>query len=128
MHPYERLTVEPDLASGVFGDSQALRAWTLTRESVRHERALAWRRRRRNASCCGATSAWTIVRRVSWCSRTSLEQIAALLRPAHTVGAFDRVGPLQIEEIGHARLGQTHLCHVAVCAWPVEAFALALSA
>ena len=39
VHPYERLTVEPDLASGVFGDSQALRAWTLTRESVQHERA-----------------------------------------------------------------------------------------
>ena len=57
-----------------------------------------------------------------------VEQIAALLRPTHTVGAFDRVGPLQIEEIGHARLGQTHLCHVVQCALPVEAFALALSA
>ena len=57
-----------------------------------------------------------------------LEQIAALLRPMHTVGVFDRVGPLQIEAVAHSRVGQTHLCHVAVCAWPVEAFALAISA
>ena len=57
-----------------------------------------------------------------------LEDVAALLRPTHTVGAFDRVGPLQIEAVAHSRVGQTHLCHVAQCAWPVEAFALALSA
>ena len=48
-----------------------------------------------------------------------LEQIAALLRPVHTVGVFDRVGPLQIEEVAHSRIGQTHLCHCAM-RLPVE--------
>jgi hypothetical protein len=44
------------------------------------------------------------------------------------VGTFDRVGPLQIEQVAHSMVGQTHLCHVAQCALPVEAWALALSA
>ena len=128
VHPYERLTVEPDLASGVFGDSQALRAWTLTRESVANERAPGLETLGQERLVLRGFLSVHDMQASELVMQDLLEQIAALLRPVHTVGAFDRVGPLQIEEIGHARLGYTHLCHVAVCAWPVEAFALALSA
>jgi hypothetical protein len=128
VHPYERLTVEPDLASGVFGDPQALRAWTLTRESVGNERAPGLETQGQERLVLRGFLSVDDNQASELVLQDLLEQIAALLRPVHTVGVFDRVGPLQIEAIGHARLGQTHLCHVAVCALPVEAFALALSA
>ena len=128
MHPYERLTVEPDLASGVFGDSQALRAWTLTRESIA-ARARAWPGDA-GAGTPGAAGLSQRGRRQAseLVLQDLLEQIAALLRPVHTVGVFDRVGPLQIEEIGHTRLGQRISVMWRCVRWPVEAFALALSA
>jgi hypothetical protein len=128
VHPYERLTVEPDLSAGVFGETQALRAWTVTRESASHERAPGLetlgqeRLVLRGFMSVDDTQASELV------FQDLLEQIAALLRPTQTVGAFDRVGPLQIEEVTHTMLGSTHLCHFAQCAWPVGAYALALSA
>lgn len=128
VHPYERLTVEPDLASGVFGDPQALRAWTLTRESVQHERNAGLESRGQERLVLRGFLSVDDSQASELVLQDLIEQIAALLRPTHTVGAFDRVGPLQIEQVAHSRVGQTHLCHVAVCAWPVEAFALALSA
>jgi hypothetical protein len=128
VHPYERLTVEPDLASGVFGDSQALRAWTLTRESVQHERAPGLETQAQERLVLRGFLSVDDTQASELVFQDLLEQIAALLRPVHTVGAFDRIGPLQIEEVAHSRVGQTHLCHFAQCAWPVEAFALALSA
>lgn len=128
VHPYERLTVEPDLASGVFGDPQALRAWTLTRESVQHERAPGVEARGQERLVLRGFLSVDDLAASELVMQDLLEQIAALLRPVHTVGVFDRVGPLQIEEVAHSRVGQTHLCHAVQCAWPVEAFALALTA
>ena len=128
MHPYERLTVEPDLASGVFGDSQALRAWTLTRESVGHEREPGLETQGQERLVLRGFLSVDDSQASELVLQDLLEQIAALLRPTHTVGMFDRVGPLQIEAVAHSRVGQTHLCHMAMCALPVDAFALALSA
>jgi len=124
VHPYERLTVEPDLASGVFGDSQALRAWTLTRESVQHERSPGLESRGQERLVLRGFLSVDDSQASELVLQDLIEQIAALLRPTHTVGAFDRVGPLQIEQVAHSRVGQTHLCHFAQCAWPVEAFAV----
>ena len=128
VHPYERLTVEPDLASGVFGDPQVLRAWTLTRESVQHERYVGLESRGQERLVLRGFLSVDDLQASELVFQALLEDVAALLRPVHTVGAFDRVGPLQIEQVAHSRVGQTDLCHVAQCAWPVEAFALALSA
>jgi hypothetical protein len=128
VHPYERLTVEPDLASGVFGDPQQLRAWTLTRESVGNERAPGLETRGQERLVLRGFLSVDDSQASELVLQDLLEQIAELLRPVHTVGAFDRVGPLQIEEVAHSRVGQTHLCHFVQCAWPVEAYALALSA
>jgi len=128
VHPYERLTVEPDLASGVFGDPQALRAWTLTRESVQQERAPGLESRGQERLTLRGFLSVDDIAASELVFQALLEDVAALLRPVHTVGVFDRVGPLQIEQVAHSRVGQTHLCHFAQCAWPVEAFALALSA
>jgi len=128
VHSYERLTVEPDLASGVFGDPQALRAWTLTRESVQHERSPGLESRGQARLVLRGFLSVDDLQASELVLQGLLEDVAAVLRPMHTVGAFDRVGPLQIEEVSHSRVGATHLCHYAQCAWPVEAFALALSA
>jgi len=128
VHPYERLTVEPDLASGVFGDPWSLRAWTLTRESASHERYVGLEQRGQERLVLRGFLSVDDMAASELVMQDLLEQIAALLRPVHTVGAFDRVGPLQIEQVAHSRVGQTHLCHFAQCAWPVEAFAVALSA
>ena len=128
VHPYERLTVEPDLASGVFGDPQALRAWTLTRESVQQERYVGLEQRGQERLVLRGFLSVDDSQASELVFQALLEDVAALLRPVHTVGVFDRVGPLQIEQVAHSRVGQTHLCHFAQCAWPVEAFAVALSA
>lgn len=128
VHPYERRAVEPDLASGVFGDPQALRAWTLTRESIGNERAPGLETRGQERLVLRGYLSVDDLQASELVFQALLEDVAARLRPVHTVGVFDRVGPLQIEEVGHTRLGATHLCHMAVCAWPVDVFALALSA
>ena len=128
IHPYERLTVEPDLASGVFGDLQAVRAWTLTRESAAHERNPGLEQHGQERLVLRGFLSVDDPRASELVFQDVLEQIAAVLRPVHTVGVFDRVGPLQVEQVAHSRIGQTHLCHFAQCAWPVEAFTLALSA
>ena len=128
VHPYERLTVEPDLASGVFGDSQALRAWTLTRESVGNERAPGLETQEQERLVLRGFLSVDDSQASELVLQDLLEQIAALLRPTHTVGVFDRVGPLQIEAVAHSRVGQTHLCHFVQCAWPVAAFAVAMAA
>ena len=127
VHPYERLTVEPDLASGVFGDPQALRAWTLTRESVGNERAPGLESRGQERLVLRGFLSVDDSQASELVLQQLLEQIAALLRPVHTVGVFDRVGPLQVEQVAHSRVGQTHLCHFAQCALPVEAFAASLT-
>jgi hypothetical protein len=128
VHPYERLTVEPDLASGVFGDPQALRAWTLTRERVQPERFPGLESVGQERLVLRGFLSVDDAQASELVFQDLLEQIAALLRPVHTVGGFDRVGPLQIEEVAHSPVGQTHLCHFVQCAWPVAAYALALSA
>ena len=127
VHPYERLTVEPDLASGVFGDSHALRAWTLTRESVQQERSVGLESRGQERLVLRGFLSVDDSQASELVFQALLEDIAALLRPVHTVGVFDRVGPLQIEQVAHSRVGQTHLCHAAQCALPVEAFAASLT-
>ena len=128
VHPYERLTVEPDLASGVFGDPQTIRAWTLTRESVGNERNPGLESRGQERLVLRGYLSVDDPQASELVMQDLLEQIAARLRPAHTVGIFDRVGPLQIEQVAHSLVGQTHLCHAATCALPVEAWTLALSA
>jgi hypothetical protein len=128
VHPYERLTVEPDLAPAVFGDSQALRAWTLTRESVANDRSPGLESRGQERLVLRGYLTVDDPQASELVMQDLLEQIAALLRPSHTVGTFDRVGPLQIEQVAHSLVGQTHLCHAATCALPVEAWTLALSA
>lgn len=128
VHPYERLTVEPDLSSGVFGDAQALRAWTLTRESVGNERAPGLESRGEERLVLRGFLSVDDPQASELVFQALLEDVAALLRPVHTVGVFDRVGPLQIEQVAHSRVGQTHLCHFAQCAWPVEAYAVATAA
>jgi hypothetical protein len=128
VHPYERLTVEPDLASGVFGDPQRIRAWTLTRESVQNERNPGLEQRGQERLVLRGFLSVDDLQASELVFQHLLEQIAELLRPVHTVGTFDRVGPLQIEQVAHSRVGQTHLCHFAQCAWPVDAFALAPTA
>jgi hypothetical protein len=128
VHPYERLAVEPDLAPAVFGASPALRAWTLTRESVQNERNPGLESRGQERLVLRGYLSVDDPQASELVMQDLLEQIAALLRPSHTVGTFDRVGPLQIEQVTHAMMGQTHLCHFAQCALPVEAWALALRA
>jgi hypothetical protein len=128
VHPYERLTVEPDLASGVFGDPQAIRAWTLTRDVAQHERNPGVETRGQDRLVLRGFMSVDDMAASELVFQDLLEQVAALLRPVHTVGVFDRVGPLQIEEVAHSRVGQIHLCHFAQCAWPVEAFAVATAA
>lgn len=128
VHPYERLIVEPDVAPGVFGSTQQVRAWTLTRLSILPERLPGITQREQERLILRGYLSVDDTQASELVFQDLLEAVAAALRPVHTVGIFDRVGPLTIEQIGHVRLGQTHLCHAAQCVLPVEAWAVALSA
>jgi hypothetical protein len=128
VHPYERLIVEPDLAPGVFGETQQVRAWTLTRHSILPERLPGITQRAQDRLVLRGYMSVDDTQASELAFQDLLEAVATTLRPMHTVGSFDRVGPLTIEQVGHVRLGQTHLCHAAQCTLPVEAWSLALTA
>jgi hypothetical protein len=125
VHPYERLVVTPEQATSVFGPASALRAWTVTRESAPGERLPGLEDRGQDRVMLRGYLTVDDPQASELVMQDLLEQIAMLLRPSHTVGLLDRVGPLQIEEVGHSMLGQTHLVHLAQCSLPVETFALA---
>jgi hypothetical protein len=125
VHPYERLVVTPEQAGAVFGPASALRAWTVTRDSAPGERLPGLEERGQDRVMLRGSLTVDDPQASELVMQDLLEQIATLLRPSHTVGLLDRVGPLQIEEVGHTMLGQTHLVHLAQCSLPVETFALA---